>query len=388
LVVQHRRLNFQVTFFANVHPKTGVYTRNSDGKFSLAAQVDHECVGITMLEIDGSMGEGGGQILRSSVALSILTQTPIRIRRIRAGREKPGLQRQHLVAVQAAARISNAEITGDVLKSSDLTFNPGPVTPGTYRFSTGSAGSTTLVLQTILPALWCATEPSRLILEGGTHNPFAPPFDFLDGAFIPQIERLGPRIGLQLDRHGFYPRGGGSISVDITPSERLRPLSLIEAGPLREYRATAFVAGLPVDIANREAATLRRHLKWSDQQVTAVELPDRMGVGNYIVVTLAHANVCEVYTAIGQLGIRGEDLARKLAKSALVHLNADVPVGEQLADQLLLPMALAGAGEFVTSTPSLHTTTNIEIIEKFLDVSFQIKQLSADRFHVSVAARA
>jgi RNA 3'-terminal phosphate cyclase (ATP) len=113
-----------------------------------------------------------------------------------------------------------------------------------------------------------------------------------------------------------------------------------------------------------------------------------MGVGNYIVVTLAHANVCEVYTAIGQLGIRGEDLARKLAKSALVHLNADVPVGEQLADQLLLPMALAGAGEFVTSTPSLHTTTNIEIIEKFLDVSFQIKQLSADRFHVSVAARA
>jgi RNA 3'-terminal phosphate cyclase (ATP) len=340
-----------------------------------------------MLEIDGSMGEGGGQILRSSVALSILTQTPIRISRIRAGREKPGLQRQHLVAVQAAAQISNAEITGDMLKSSELTFNPGPVIPGTYRFSMGSAGSTTLVLQTILPTLWCATKPSRLILEGGTHNPFAPPFDFLAGAFIPQIGRMGPRIGLRLDRHGFYPRGGGSISVDITPSERLLSLSLIEAGPQREYRAAAFVAGLPVDIANREAATLRRYLKWSDEQVSAVELPDRIGVGNYMVVTLEHEHVCEIYTAIGQLGIRGEDLARKLAKSVQIHLNADVPVGEQLADQLLLPMALAGAGEFVTSTPSLHTTTNIEIIEKFLKVAFQIRQLSADRFHISVAAR-
>jgi len=338
-----------------------------------------------MLEIDGSMGEGGGQILRSSLALAILTQTPIQIRRIRAGREKPGLQRQHLVAVQAAARISSAEITGDALQSTELTFRPGPVVPGMYRFSTGSAGSTTLVLQTILPVLWTASGPSSLVLEGGTHNPFAPPFDFLAQAFIPMIERMGPRININLDRFGFYPRGGGAIGVWVTPASRLSPISLLEKGEKLDYRAEAVVVGLPKEIAVREAATLRRHLKWSERQVTAIEHSDRLGTGNYIAVTLKHASACEVQTAIGERGVRGEDLARKLARSVEQYVKADVPVGEYLADQLLLPLALAGRGEFVTVTPSLHTTTNIEIIQKFLNVRFTVSELSTDRFLISVS---
>lgn len=340
-----------------------------------------------MLEIDGAIGEGGGQILRTSVALSILTQTPIRISRIRAGREKPGLQRQHLVAVQAAARISNAEITGDVLKSSELTFRPGPAVPGDYQFNIGSAGSTTLILQTILPVLWCASLPSRLTVVGGTHNPFAPPFDFLSKAFIPLVERMGPRIELTLNRHGFYPRGGGSIHVEITPSERLQPISILEKGRQLEHRAETVVLGLPQDIADREAATLRRHLKWKEDQVFAVDRSDRISIGNYLAVILKHEKVCEVHTAIGERGIRGEDLARKLAKEVLQYLDADVPVGEHLADQLLLPLALAGAGEFVTSTPSPHTTTNIEMIEKFLDVKFHVQALTSKRFHISVSAK-
>ncbi|MDB5385864.1 MAG: 3-terminal phosphate cyclase [Planctomycetaceae bacterium] len=340
-----------------------------------------------MLEIDGSMGEGGGQILRTSVALSILTQTPIRITRIRAGREKPGLQRQHLVAVQAAARVSNAEITGDELQSSELTFRPNQVTPGVYRFSTGSAGSTTLVLQTLLPVLWSAQGPSRLTLEGGTHNPFAPPFDFLANAFIPMLERMGPRIGIRLDRHGFYPRGGGSIDVEITPSAKLQPISLVERGPRLDFQAEAVVVGLSKDIADREVATLRRHLNWPGDQIFAKVHPDRFGVGNYIAVTLKNENVCEVQTAIGQRGVRGEDMARLVAKQVQRHLCANVPVGEYLADQLLLPMALAGKGEFVTLTPSLHTTTNIEIIQKFLNVKFDVVEFSPDRFRISVCAR-
>jgi RNA 3'-terminal phosphate cyclase (ATP) len=337
-----------------------------------------------MLEIDGSMGEGGGQILRTSVALSILTQTPIHITRIRAGREKTGLQRQHLVAVQAAARICSAEITGDALQSCELTFRPGPVVPGNYRFSTGSAGSTTLVLQTLLPALWCASTPSRLTIEGGTHNPFAPPFDFLANAFIPLVEQMGPSFVLNLERHGFYPRGGGSITIGITPAVRLKPLRLLEKGAQVAYRVGAFVSGLPKEIADREASTLRRHLKWPEQHATAVELAGSAGIGNYMTVTLKHEHVCSVHTAIGERGVRGEDIARALAKEVLRELNADVPVGEYLADQLLLPIALAGGGEFLTLPLSLHTTTNMEIIQKFLDVKFQVKELTPERFHVSV----
>lgn len=337
-----------------------------------------------MLDIDGSMGEGGGQILRTSVALSILTQTPIHITRIRAGREKPGLQRQHLVAVQAAARICSAELTGDVLQSSELTFRPGPVVPGTYRFSTGSAGSTTLVLQTLLPALWCASAPSHITIEGGTHNPFAPPFDFLAGAFIPLVAQMGPSFDLKLDRHGFYPRGGGSITIGITPAERLRPLHLLEKGEQVAYRVEAVVSGLPKDVAEREALTLQRHLKWPEQHATAKELPKSHGIGNYMTVTLKHQHVCGVHTAIGERGVRGEDIARALAKEVQRELNADVPVGEHLADQLLLPIALAGGGEFLTLPLSLHSTTNMEIIQKFLNVKFQIEELTPDRFRVSV----
>lgn len=338
-----------------------------------------------MLELDGSLGEGGGQILRSSMALAILTQTPIRIRRIRAGRAKPGLQRQHLVAVQAAARISQGELDGDELNSTELTFRPGQVVPGDFRFSTGSAGSTTLVLQTILPVLWSAAAPSRIQIEGGTHNPFAPPFDFLAHAFLPQVERMGPTIQISLDRFGFYPRGGGSISIEVTPVQELKPIRILKRGEVVNFRGEAVVVGLPREIAEREAATLARHLKWTEDRVTASDHEHAVGVGNYIAVLLESEAVCEVFTILGERGVRGEDLARTLAKEVRQHLETDVPVGEYLADQLLLPMALAGGGEFITRKPSLHTTTNIETIQKFLNVKFDVEELAGERHRISVS---
>lgn len=163
----------------------------------------------SMLDLDGSQGEGGGQILRSSLALSMVTGTPVRIRNVRARRPKPGLMRQHLVAVQAAARIGGARVTGTEIGSSTLTFIPGTVKPGEHELSVGSAGSTTLVLQTVLPALLCASEPSLLILEGGTHNPMAPPFEFLERTYLPLVNRMGPRVHAELERAGSYPAGGG-----------------------------------------------------------------------------------------------------------------------------------------------------------------------------------
>src|SRR5262245_11938020 len=170
-----------------------------------------------MLTIDGSVGEGGGQILRSALSLSLVTGTPFRIDNIRGNRRKPGLLRQHLTAVEAAAAVGGAEVQGAVIGGGTLVFRPGHVRPGRYAFSVGTAGSATLVLQTILPALVTARSPSEVRIEGGTHNPLAPPFDFLAEVFLPLLERSGVRARATLERHGFHPAGGGSLSVTIEP---------------------------------------------------------------------------------------------------------------------------------------------------------------------------
>src|SRR5258706_4645554 len=177
------------------------------------------------------MGEGGGQVLRSSLALSLLTSAPLRISRIRAGRARPGLMRQHLVAVHAATSISGAEISGAELGSTELLFRPGAIRGGDYHFAIGSAGSTTLVFQTILlPLILGTTTPSRLSFEGGTHNPMAPPFDFLERVFLPLLARMGAHVDVALARHGFYPAGGGEWSATVHPVERLQRLDLLERG--------------------------------------------------------------------------------------------------------------------------------------------------------------
>src|SRR5581483_5211147 len=177
-----------------------------------------------MLTIDGAAGEGGGQILRTALALSIVTGTPFRIERIRARRARPGLLRQHLTAVNAAAELSGASVTGAEQGPATLTFAPGKVRPGGFEFKIGSAGSATLVLQTVMPALLVGSMESRIALEGGTHNPAAPPFDFLEKSFLPFINRMGPAVEARLVRPGFYPAGGGRIEVKITPAERLMPI--------------------------------------------------------------------------------------------------------------------------------------------------------------------
>ncbi|HVW01430.1 MAG TPA: RNA 3'-terminal phosphate cyclase, partial [Planctomycetaceae bacterium] len=215
-----------------------------------------------MLQLDGSHGEGGGQILRSSLALSIITGKPFHIRKIRAGREKPGLRPAHLAAVNAAAEICGGRTAGVAVGSRDLTFEPGELKPGDYEIDIGTAGSTTLVLQTILPPLLTAAGPSRIVLTGGTHNPFAPPFDFLERSFIPILTRMGPQIALHLERVGFAPKGRGRLVADITPAAQLTPIALTECGELVERRVRAVVAGLPRNIAEREVQTACDVLGW------------------------------------------------------------------------------------------------------------------------------
>ncbi len=324
-----------------------------------------------MLRIDGSEGEGGGQILRSSLTLSIVTGTPIRIVNIRARRSKPGLMRQHLTAVQAAARISNARVEGAAVGAKEISFAPAAVTPGEHCFAVGTAGSTTLILQTVLPALLLAGGPTRLTLEGGTHNPQAPPFEFLDRAFLPLVRRLGPRVEATLERAGFYPAGGGRLSVAITPAGGLAGFELLERGEIRGHRGTAVLANLPAHIAEREVQHLVQQTGW-DPGCFEIRRVDSAGPGNAVLLELESEAVTEVFAAFGEVGVAAETVAGKAVREMRRYLAAGVPVGEHLADQLLLLLALAGSGAFLTLPLSLHARTQIELIPRFLDVRFSV----------------
>lgn len=325
-----------------------------------------------MLTLDGSRGEGGGQILRSALALSLVTRTPFRIHAIRARRAKPGLMRQHLTAVRAAAEVSGATVTGDALASQDLTFHPGRVVPGAYTFRVGTAGSATLVLQTVLPALMLAAEPSSLTLEGGTHNPMAPPYDFLARSFLPLLARMGPQVDVALDRYGFHPAGGGVIRASILPVNALSRLDLPTRGAVLRCEAVARVAAVPNNVALRELAALGDALGWSGDALRPEVLDRHWGPGNVVTAVVESAHVTEVFTAVGERGVRAEAVGQRVADEVRRYLAADVPVGEHLADQLLLPMALAGGGSFRTLTPTDHATTHAEVLRLFTntDVRF------------------
>ena len=325
-----------------------------------------------MLEIDGSIGEGGGQILRSSLALSAITGTPFRISKIRANRDKPGLRRQHLTAVLAAARVAGAHVEGASVDSRELTFMPSGVIPGDYEFDVGSAGSTTLVLQTVLPPLMIAERPSTLVLQGGTHNFGAPPADFLQRAFLPLINRMGPRVEIAVERPGFAPAGGGRMIVTIEPAKQLTPIYLNERGLVTRRRATATVAGLPRAIAERELTEVGRALKWGPESLAVNELPEAYGPGNLLTIEVGAEHVTELFTAFGRRGVRAEQVAQEAAQQANRYLDApDVPVGDCLADQLLLPLALARGGSYRTLPLTMHARTNIDVIGMFLDVKIE-----------------
>lgn len=232
-----------------------------------------------MITIDGSEGEGGGQMVRNSCALSLVTGEPFRISNIRAKRSKSGLMRQHVTAVEAACVISGSECAGLAVGASELEFRPGRVIPGEYQFAVGTAGSTGLVLQTVLMPLILADGPSRLVLEGGTHNMLAPPFDFIERTFLPVINHMGPSVSARIVRHGFYPRGGGRIEVDITPAPIL-PVDCVDRGDPVGVNARTIFTGLPFEIAERMLTRAKRDLAdWPDDAFAVRELPPEQGPG-------------------------------------------------------------------------------------------------------------
>lgn len=342
-----------------------------------------------MIEIDGSLGEGGGQILRTALALSLITGRSFRLINIRAKRPKPGLMRQHLACVQAAVAVGGGPARslahdGDGatvrIGAAQLSFTPGPVDGGSFEFAVGSAGSCMLVLQTVLWPLVMSAKQSTLLLQGGTHNPMAPSFSFLKH-MAPHFSGDGPAyFEMELRRHGFYPAGGGEVQVHILPPVNGLPcIDLMQRGVLVEAWAECLHAGIPKNVAERELGVLQRALDWQPDQLRERGLRSNEGPGNALQVILKYAHITEVLTAFGDKGVSAEEVARNVLHETQEYLAHMAPVGEHLADQLMIPLALAAlqgkSGRYWATTLSEHARTNATVIEEFLPVKFNMQAL-------------
>lgn len=332
-----------------------------------------------MLHIDGSYGEGGGQILRTSLSLAAITGQPIRIERIRAGRQKPGLAIQHLTAVRAAATICGAKVQGDAVGSTALEFIPSrPTHAGQYTFDVsqttgaGSAGSVTLILQTVLLPLVLANGDSVVILRGGTHLPWSPPYTYIEQVYLPTLRQMGVQASVQLHAWGWYPRGGGEVELRVTgrdggESSPLGGLNLLERGALQQVRGLAVVTELPSHIPQRMAMRAENLLQQANLKAQVQPVRSRgVGPGAGIVLTAEYDRTRAGFGALGELGVSSERVAEMATQELLDFHATGAPVDQHLADQLLLPAALASeVSQYRVAEISRHLTTNAWVIEQF-----------------------
>ncbi|WP_226668399.1 RNA 3'-terminal phosphate cyclase [Microbulbifer aggregans] len=336
-----------------------------------------------MQVVDGSQGEGGGQIFRSALTLAMCLQKPVQIKNIRAGRSKPGLLRQHLACLRAAQAISGARVLGDELGSTEVVFEPGLVNAGNYHFAIGSAGSTSLLFQTILLPLLLANGVSELCLEGGTHNGLAPSFDFIEQTLLPVLARMGYRVEVVLEKFGFYPAGGGQWRARIFPAENVCSLELCDRGRLMKVFAVVTLSQLPRHIGDRELQQIKRRCHWPDDNLHYRSV-ESVGPGNMVSLRVSAECITEVFEVVGEKQLRAERVAGRAVNALERYLKAGVPVGEYLADQLLLPMVLGNGGRFVTLEPSQHLLTNVSVISQLTGTSIEVRKIDSDVWMVEI----
>lgn len=337
-----------------------------------------------LIEISGQ--EGGGQLLRTALSLSLCTGTAFEMQHIRAKRSRPGLMRQHLTAVGAAAQIGCAHVDGAQLGATTLRFIPGAVNAGRYRFSIGTAGSATLVLQTVLPALWSCAEPSEVVIEGGTHNPLAPSADFIAEAYLPALRRMGVETSFVLQRHGFFPAGGGCVQLRVAPGAQLQPHAFDRRDAAPRLDATVLLAALADQIGQRELQVLADRLNLGADALHLRRALHAQSPGNVLMLKVqGETQHTELFDALGERGLGAEQVAIGLVKQVSAYLSSSAAVGEHLSDQLLLPMALAGGGEFTTAFISDHLSSNARLIEKFLPVEIDWAQVDKHCWRVTVS---
>lgn len=323
------------------------------------------------VHIDGSQGEGGGQILRTALTLSALGGQPVHFTNIRAGRPRAGLRPQHLATIGAIAEICAGEVQGARLNATDLQFQPGKVKAGDYRFAVGTAGSACLVFQAVLWPLLFAEGNSRVVFEGGTHNLGAPPFDFIERCFLPIVRQMGASVEARLARYGFAPAGGGRFVVEIEGGCELSAIDLCDAGALRSRRATALVCKLPGTIAIRELRAIREKVEWKNEECLPKVFDESDGPGNILILEMIYEALTEMISVAGERNVSAEDVAAMAAQELESYLEYGAPVGPHLADQLVLAFALAGAGSFRTGSLTRHALTNIEVVRSFLDTRIE-----------------
>lgn len=337
-----------------------------------------------MIEIDGTFGEGGGQILRTSLSLAAITGQAAHIVNIRAKRTKPGLMRQHLACVTAVTEITGGHVSGAELNSRELTFEPGTIHGGDFHFAVGSAGSVTLIAQTVIPALLCADVPSHVVIEGGTHTDQAPIFEFFDRVYLPALRKMGAEITAKMESIGFYPAGGGKIVLDIQPVKTWNRFECMQTGKLN--RSLLIVMGCDIDrqIMADEVFICKDHLEVKEGFQHETQNVKSPGPGNVLYAQMEYENITELFSVCGEFNVSRREVGKRVAGMVNKYLMLNVPVWRFLADQLLLPMAIGAGGKYLTAPPSKHTQTNIEVIRKFLNTDIELENRKNETYVIEV----
>lgn len=328
-----------------------------------------------MLEIDGSYGEGGGQILRTALSLSCILGRPFRMVDIRKGRKKPGLMHQHLACVRSLARISSARVTGDAEGSTELVFEPSSPKAGDYLFEIGTAGSTSLLLQALLPPLIFCKGISRVRLTGGTHVPFSPTFDYIDQVFLPMLARLGIKVMTEIERYGFYPKGGGSVSLEVHPAKGVYGLELSTSGRLLGITGISGVGNLPLSIAERQRSAAIEKLKEAGLNCRiGTKTANTFGQGTFLFLKAESGNAISGFSVLGERGKRAEAVGTEAATELIEYIRSGTCIDHHLSDQLLIYLAFADKpSEFTTSRITDHLMTNLWTIEKFAPIKYRFE---------------
>ena len=328
-----------------------------------------------MIDIDGSMMEGGGQVLRMATSYSAVLGEPIRVYNIRANRSQPGLKPQHLTTLRAVARISNAETRGDSIGSSEIVFEPGRIRGGDYVFDIGTAGSVSLMLQCLTPILLYADDDSSVSIKGGTAVKWSPPVAFLEHVVYEAFKAMGGSLDINVQRHGFYPRGGGEVTQKTKPVDKLNPLNL-ENPAIKNIKGVSLCGSLPRHVAERQADAAKEKLSELSMEVDikrVVADPEPFGPGSFICLWAEGSNV---YLGADSLGARGkpaEKVGREAAASLINEIRTGANLDQHTTDHMILPASLAqGESVFKTSHITLHTLTAIELAKQFTDAWFKI----------------
>lgn len=327
------------------------------------------------IHIDGSQGEGGGQILRTALALAALLRQPVEIDNIRANRVQPGLKTQHLAGVLALARITDAEVKGAHKHATRLAFAPRTIKGGRYRFEIATAGAAGMLFGAVLPALLFAPQSSDVTITGGTHVQFSPPFHYLDTIFLPAVRKLGGRLDFELVRWGFYPRGGGEMRAHINPCSGLHGVQLAKRGKLKSLQLSACSSThLPGHIVRREIDYAEKYLiMYKDRLATTALACESYSPGNFVFLEAGYEHATAGFSALGKRGKPAEEVAEEACRYFNDFEKTAATVDSHLADQLILYAALAHGDSFFTAEKiTSHLTTNIAVIRKFLPVSIDL----------------